>query len=179
MQRWRRATVVAFFVGLSLVAWWSARLEQEDPLWFAPSAPVTLYFAGPDASGLVPETRWLPVSRTDAKGRLQALVEGPRRAGLYPTLPSPLEIREVSVEGDLIVVDFGGELVRRHPGGSAGEILTVFSVVNTLTEIPGVRRVAWRIDGQPVETLAGHLDLSRPVERDPSLILSPGPGDDE
>jgi len=118
---------------------------------------VVLYFAAPDAAGLVPEIRWLPVGLADAKGRLEALVEGPKNAGLFPTLPSPLRIRSVTVEGDLAVVDFDGELVRRHPGGSAGEILTVFSVVNTLTEIPGVRRVAWRIDGRAVETLVGHL----------------------
>jgi len=172
MKARRRATVVALLLGLSVIAWRGDRLEREDPLWFMPTAPVTLYFAGPDAAGLVAETRWLPVSQTDAKGRLQALVEGPRHAGLYPTLPAPTNILSVSVEGDLVVVDFDRELVERHPGGSAGEILTVFSVVNTLTEIPGIRRVAWRIDGRPVETLVGHLDLSRPVERDPSLIVS-------
>ena len=75
----------------------------------------------------------------------------------------------------MVVVDFDRTLVREHPGGSTGEILTVFSVVNTLTEIPGVRKVAWRIEGQPVETLVGHLDLSRPVERDPSLIVEVAP----
>lgn len=168
-RRW--AAVAALLVGLWAAAWWGDRVERRDPLWFMPSAPVTLYFAAPDAAGLVAEVRWLPVHQTDAKGRLQALVEGPRRADLFPTLPSPLGIRSVSVEGDLVTVDFDRELVERHPGGSAGEILTVFSVVNTLTEIPGIRRVAWRIDGRPVETLVGHLDLSRPIERDPSLIL--------
>ena len=144
MKGWRWATVVARLVLLFAAARWGDVAERNDPYWFLPSEPVVLYFAAPDAAGLVPEIRWLP-----------------------------LRIRSVTVEGDLAVVDFDGELVRRHPGGSAGEILTVFSVVNTLTEIPGVRRVAWRIDGRAVETLVGHLDLSRPVERDPSLILSP------
>src|SRR5690606_13491908 len=173
MKGWRWATVVARLVLLFAAARGGDVAERNDPYWFLPSEPVVLYFAAPDAAGLVPELRWLRVGLADAKGRLEALVEGPKNAGLFPTLPSPLRIRSVTVEGDLAVVDFDGELVRRHPGGSAGEMLTVFSVVNTLTEIPGVRRVAWRIDGRAVETLVGHLDLSRPVERDPSLILSP------
>jgi len=63
--------------------------------------------------------------------------------------------------------------VRDHPGGSAGELITVYSVVNTLTELPGVKEVRWLIDGQAVESLAGHLDLSRPVARSDEIIVDP------
>lgn len=171
MKGWRWATVVALLIGLWALASWGQRLEEGDPLWLAPQEPVTLYFAAPDAAGLAAETRWLPVAKADVEGRLRALVEGPRSPGLSPTLSPRAEIRSVTVDGDLVVVDFDQTLVREHPGGSAGEILTVYSVVNTLTEVPGVRRVGWRIEGRPVETLVGHLDLTRPIERDPSLIV--------
>jgi len=175
MKGWRIAAVVALLVAVWLAARWGDRLEQQDPLWFAPHEEVTLYFAAPDAIGLAAEKRWLPVTETDVEGRLRALVEGPRRRDLSPTLSPRTQIRGVSVVGDTVVVDFDLTLVREHPGGSTGEILTVFSVVNTLTEIPGIRKVAWRIEGQPVETLVGHLDLTRPIERDPSLIVEVAP----
>lgn len=171
MKGWHGATVVALLVGLWALAAWGGRIERESPLWFAPHEPVTLYFAAPDAMGLASETRWLPITETGVEGRLKALVEGPRRPGLSPTLSPRAKVRSVVARGGLVVVDFDRTLVEEHPGGSTGEILTVFSVVNTLTEIPGVREVAWRIEGETVETLVGHLDLSRPFERDPTLIV--------
>lgn len=167
---WRRAAVVALLTGLVALAAWGEKLEEQDPQWFAPKEPVTLYFATPDAMGLGAEVRWLPPSQAGIEGRLRALVEGPRSPGLRPTLSPRVTVRSVRVQEDTVVVDFDRTLVREHPGGSAGEILTVYSVVNTLTEIPGIRRVAWLIEGMPVETLVGHLDLTRPVEREPSLI---------
>ena len=143
-------------------------------MWFSEHEPVTLYFAGPDAMGLAAEIRWLPSAQTDVEGQFRALVEGPRSPGLSPTLSPRTRVRSAVVQGDMAVVDFDRTLVEEHPGGSTGEILTVYSVVNTLTEIPGIRRVAWRIEGQPVETLVGHLDLTRPIERESSLILPQG-----
>src|SRR5690606_4495869 len=115
MKGWRWATVVALLVLLFAAARWGDVAERNDPYWFLPSEPVVLYFAAPDAAGLVPEIRWRPVGLADAKERLEALVEVPRFAVLFPAVPPPLRIRSVTVEGDLAVVDFDGELVPRPP----------------------------------------------------------------
>jgi spore germination protein GerM len=66
--------------------------------------------------------------------------------------------------GDTLVLDFSRELQTNHSGGSAGELLTVYSIVNTLAEnIHGISRVQILVEGNEVETLAGHLDLREPL----------------
>lgn len=175
MEKWRlRATVVALLLGIWLLARWDGDISPEGHRWDVRMVPVTLYFGAPDAAGVAPEIRWLPVAQSDARARLAALVEGPRSPGLSPSIPRSAVVRRIEdVGGGTIVVDFGGGIVRDHPGGSAGELITVYSVVNTLTELPGVKEVRWLIDGQAVESLAGHLDLSRPVARSDEIIVDP------
>jgi len=58
-----------------------------------------------------------------------------------------------------------------HPGGSTNELLTIYALVNTVTaNISSVERVQILIDGHQADTLAGHVDLRRPFERDASLV---------
>jgi len=168
---WRRAAVVALLFSIAALAWWDGDIAPEGARWDERLVPVKLYFAAPDASGVAPEIRWLPAAEQGPARILSELLDGPRHPGLSPSLPASTKVRSVTVEGDRAVVDFGGEIVRDHPGGSAGETITVYSVVNTLTELPAVRSVEWRVEGKRVETLAGHLDLSRPVKRNPDVIV--------
>jgi len=58
-----------------------------------------------------------------------------------------------------------------HPGGSAAELLTVYAVVHAVTaNLPTIQRVQILIDGREADTLAGHVDLRRPLEPDQSLV---------
>jgi spore germination protein GerM len=64
-------------------------------------------------------------------------------------------------------VDLSAELQSNHPGGTTNEILTVYALVNALTaNLPAVTGVQILIEGKEVQTLAGHLDLRRPIEED-------------
>ena len=68
-------------------------------------------------------------------------------------------------------VDFSGELVSRHSGGSTDEILTVYTIVDALTaNLPAVTSVQVLVDGKQIETLAGHVDLSRPLAKNLSWV---------
>ena len=70
--------------------------------------------------------------------------------------------------------DFSSELVSGFPGGSASELLAVYAVVNSIgLNVPEIRRVGVLVDGRPLDTLAGHLDLRRPLAPDRSLLPSP------
>ncbi|MEO1366346.1 MAG: GerMN domain-containing protein [Acidobacteriota bacterium] len=60
--------------------------------------------------------------------------------------------------------------------GSKQELLTVYSVVNTVTlGSDAVERVVMLIDGKQPSTLAGHVDLTRPLRPDPSWISASAP----
>jgi hypothetical protein len=75
----------------------------------------------------------------------------------------------VTPEGEAYV-DFSRELVAAHPGGSTNELLTVHTIVEALTtNLPGIKAVQILVDGKELDTLAGHLDLRRPLTSDATL----------
>ena len=126
---------------------------------------VTIYFADENATGLVPEKRRARLgvdTATDALTIMSELMRGPQSAGYYSTIPSDTRLLNAYALGNTLVLDFTHELQTNHPGGSTGELLTVYSIVNTMTmNLHGIRRVKILVEGEEVETLAGHLDLSK------------------
>lgn len=110
-----------------------------------------------------------------ARSTLQELCRGPAPgSGLTPTIPPGAVIRDINIKNGLAIVNFSRELKTKHLGGSSGELLTVYSIVNTLTQFPSVHRVQLLVEGERLETLTGHLDISQPLERDSSLIRPKG-----
>ncbi|MGE5543573.1 MAG: GerMN domain-containing protein [Bacillota bacterium] len=132
---------------------------------------VTLYFADKDAMYLVPETR--TVDKKD--GTLEAavvreLTKGPQKAGSVSTIPEGTKVLSVTVDNGVAYVNFSKEFQTKHWGGSAGEIMTIYSVVNTLTELPGIEKVQFLLEGDKLESILGHMDTRVPIEPDPNLV---------
>jgi spore germination protein GerM len=70
-------------------------------------------------------------------------------------------------------VDLSQEIATAHPGGSLNERLTIYTIVEALTfNLPAIHAVQMLVDGKEVETLAGHVDLRRPLGRMPQLTMS-------
>jgi hypothetical protein len=89
-------------------------------------------------------------------------------------IPPGTKLRTVffTKAGD-IYVDLSAELQTNHPGGTMNETLTVYALVSALTSnLPAVTGVQILVDGKEVDTLAGHLDLRRPIEQDPKWVTN-------
>ena len=68
------------------------------------------------------------------------------------------------------MVDFTKEVSSKHPGGITQELASVYSIVYSQTQnVAGVKNVQILIGGTDVETLAGHVDISRPIGEDLSM----------
>ena len=140
----------------------------------APRKKVVLFFASAEVDGrLETEERDIYASEEitlEAKQILVALIKG-SLSGYLPALPSETRLREVYwAEAGLLVVDVTGEASVRHPGGITGEVSSIYSVVNSLTyNLPAVSEVQILIDGAEADTLAGHIDLRRPLPQDLSM----------
>jgi spore germination protein GerM len=68
-------------------------------------------------------------------------------------------------------VDLSREAVTAHSGGSLDELLTIYTIVNTLTSnLPAVTSVQVLVDGKEIDTLAGHVDLRRPLAKNLALV---------
>ncbi len=85
-------------------------------------------------------------------------------------LPEGARLLGVKTEDGIATADFSEELVSRFPGGSSNEAATVYSIVNTLTSLPGVEKVQILVEGEVVETIGGHLDVSSPLAFDGELL---------
>ncbi len=170
MKAWRRATVAVLLCALWIASALDDRSQQPRE-WYDSAKPVILYYGAPDALGIAPEVRWIPSGEITARRLVEELTRGPRDKRLAPVLTPTAKILGVEQNGERVTVNFDRSVVREHPGGSAGEIATVYAVVNTLTELPGVSEVMWLIEGQVVESLVGHMDLSSPLVRSDEVIV--------
>lgn len=135
------------------------------------SLNIKVYY--PDDSGmkLVEVEREIIVDDSVDKytAAVEALLEAPDEENLTTIFPKNAGFRKVTVEGDLAIVDLDGSILKGFVGGSTGEEFLVGSIVDTLTNFPEVKRVKFLVDGQEIETLSGHMDLSAPLERMTSL----------
>jgi spore germination protein GerM len=105
-----------------------------------------------------------------AKRILEAQL-GPPPPPLMSPIPPGTKLRTVFVTKEDVYVDLSGEVQTNHPGGTTNEILTVYALVNALTSnLPAIATVQILVDGKEVDTLAGHLDLRRPIEQDTRWI---------
>ena len=139
---------------------------------------VRLYFEAPDREGLLPEEREVAFS-PDLAVQLRTVVEELAKGsttGLVPTLAPGTRVLEVFVQArGVAYVDLSPEAAAL-PGGSKAEVLTVYSIVNTIvTNFPSVSRVQIVVDDKPVTSLGGHVDLSRPLPPDMTLLAQPSP----
>ena len=122
-----------------------------------------LYFADRDNYFLRSEQRVIPYSEDPvdyARAIVEALIKGPQR-GLVRTMAAATKLRAIYISpGGVCYVDLSQAAERDHPGGCNSELLTIYSVVNSLIlDIPEIKRVKLLIEGKEVLTLAGHIDL--------------------
>ena len=79
-------------------------------------------------------------------------------------------------EGEILSVNFRESLVANHPGGSAAEMATVYSLTNTLTtNLPAIKKVKILIGGKQKESLKGHIGLRNPFMMNRELIAPAAP----
>ncbi len=158
--------------------------EEEEPA--APSflseknrRGVTLFFQDPNSDQLVRERRQIfeTNSLTDqAKQIVVELIDGPHDRGLLPTMPQKTRVLGLYMDRyGTAWVDLSHELVSDHIGGTAEELATIFSLVNSLTfNLPEVKRVHILVDGEERDTLKSHLDLRRDFIQDLSIVRGHG-----
>jgi spore germination protein GerM len=139
----------------------------------------TLFYVAPDGSHLAPIHREVLYGATpaeQAKRVLEAQLEPPPE-GMTSAIPAGVMLRGVFVaENGDAYADFSAELRLAHPGGSLNEIFTVYTVVCALTAtLPAIKAVQILVDGHEAETLAGHVDLRRPLPASDRWLASPEP----
>lgn len=144
----------------------------------APAVPrikATLFFVSEDGHGLVPVEQDVPFAEGTV-GQARALVEAQLAAvpaaPLLSAIPQGTQLRGLFVsERNEAFVDLDTTVRDTHPGGSMNELFTVYTIVNAVTtNLRDVQSVQILIDGREADTLAGHVDLRRPLQKNEGLI---------
>jgi spore germination protein GerM len=94
------------------------------------------------------------------------------KTGLVNTFPLKTDIISVKIDSDQTArVSFGQNLAANHPGGSASEMATIYSLTNTLiANIPEINKVKILIEGKEQESLKSHIDIRNPFSFNKELI---------
>lgn len=137
----------------------------------APKTTLVLYFSDENAEYLVPERRNVEIASGDTveKVIVNELLKGPTEGGHFKTIPAEAKVLSIETKNNVCFVNFSKEFVDKHSGGSAGERLTVYSIVNSLTELGTIDMVQFLIEGEKREEFI-HMAFNEPIVRDKSII---------
>lgn len=136
---------------------------------------------------VTPVRRLVSQTSAPARGSLSALLAGPttaeRRSGYRTMIPSGTVLHGLALAHGLLTVDLSKRF--EAGGGSLSTRLRVAQVVFTATQFLSVKRVAFRLDGRPVEAIGGEGVMVKPpvgraafeAQAPPILVEQPLPGD--
>jgi len=163
-----------WFLFVALPRWYGSRAPAAVPVpAAAPAAErkinATLYFISEDGLSLVGVPREVPFGEPVAEQARRILEAQLGRAPepLSSAIPEGATLRALflSDKGDAFV-DLSPDTRSRHTGGAIDELFTIYAIVNALTvNLPAIKRVQILVEGKEVDTLAGHVDLRHPLQK--------------
>ncbi|HEY9070034.1 MAG TPA: GerMN domain-containing protein [Candidatus Ozemobacteraceae bacterium] len=136
---------------------------------------VTLYFGVRGADHLTREVRKIPEQKmllNQATELVRELLKGPFTPEARAVIPAGTTLRSLFYSQGTFFVDLSKEFVEAHPGGPTEEALTLYSIVNTLTELDRKARVRFLVNGLEIDTLKGHIGLKNSLSRYEAILMS-------
>jgi hypothetical protein len=155
----------------------SIAMGEEEARKLSGKRPIRLYFANENSTKLKLEIRY--ISESEAKKSVNnlariivnELINGPKNSNLKPTIPKGTKLRSsVSIKSCVATVDLSKEFVDNHPGGKDAEQLTIYSIVNSLTQNKDIQKVKFLINGKTREIYKGDFKFDIPFPPNPALI---------
>lgn len=132
---------------------------------------LTLYFANQDGTGLIKETRKVHHSSNISMEKLimEQLIEGPKTSSLLATIPSGTTLISVSQVDGVCYVNLSESF--RTQSSTVPEEITLYSIVNSLSELPGVSKVQLVINGSTEGYVRINFELSKLYEKNAALVV--------
>lgn len=138
--------------------------EEEEVL----SVQILLYFRQKDSLELGKEYRYVSMEdiKTDLAGTImRELIKGPASETLTATIPEETKVNSILIENGILILDLSKEFEENHTGSGVAEAITIYSVVNSLTEIKEINAVKFLIDGGEKEKYKENYEFNKPFYR--------------
>ena len=129
---------------------------------------INVYYADQNGEYLIGEARILSGSSKYVDA-ISEMMKEPIDSSLIKLIPESTKINSVTVKDGMANVDLSKNFVDDRFVSESIDILLIYSIVNTLTEFPGVNSVEFYTDGARLDVL-GMLDLQGPLFRRGDLI---------
>lgn len=134
-------------------------------------ALLTLYFAVGDYAALAAETREVTISQNETAEMkiMKELIKGPQKKNYQKTIPAETKILSVETKDGVCFVNLSQDFISKNLGGISAQTLSVYSIVNSLTELEMVDKVQFLIEGQKVDTFIDMV-FNEPFVSDERLV---------
>ena len=131
---------------------------------------IVLFFANEDGSALKQYRKSVEISNNSSLDRIvmESLIEGPKREGYTRTLSSDTVIKNIAVKDGICYLDLSDEFY--NTDNSLKNDIIVYSVVNSLAELPTVSKVQFLHDGEKLQFYRETMPFDGLFERNLDII---------
>lgn len=150
----------------------NVRIDGDVPAETTEYAILKLYFTNADGTDFQIEDRVVEVNANQAREKtiLEQLIAGPLEKGYYPTVSADTKIRDVTTTKDgICYVNLSQDFLTKTATANINDVVTVYSIVNSLCELEEVDKVQFLMEGEKIEDYKGVLDFSTPFTAVESL----------
>ena len=142
-------------------------LESDDDC----ATGMNLYFANKKKTKLVREYRKINITDTQPVEQyiVSELIKGPRNANNVSLLSSDTGVISVETTDGTCYVNFKQDFISKNVAASEVEKLTIYSLVNSLTEREHIKNVQFLVEGKKTERF-GDMEIENLYYRDESFI---------
>lgn len=146
--------------------------EKENESIYPTQLEFNFYFSGHgEEKKLVSEKRTIFAGSAEeaVEKTVNELLEGPTQPHHFWLIPAGTELIGIDIYEKIVEIDLSGEFLENSLDTGILDEYVIYSIVNTLTEIPEVEGVIFLIDGVRT-TIYGNVDLSAPAIRKEEYI---------
>ncbi len=112
---------------------------------------ITLYFLDGDTYSLSPEARQIDAKElldNPYESLINLLIKGPKNEKLIKLIPENTKLNSAQIKDNVLYIDFSEDFIKEQKLGKEQEELILKSIVNTVTELTEINKVAILIDGK-------------------------------
>jgi spore germination protein GerM len=131
---------------------------------------VIMYFPDGNLKFLVPEERYIDLNKSLERTVVEEIIKGPVSRDKLSVVPKGTKINSITRKEDTIIVDFSKDFKGILNNDKLVETMAAYSIVNSLTQIPGIKKVIFKVDGKDFQTNENHIAFNQPFKRNRSLF---------
>ena len=142
-------------------------------------AEMSLYFANEDGMTLKKFSKTVPQDEIGLPEfvveELIAGIENADEENIYDVFPQSItgsDVNYVYIANDIVVVNWASSILPKIKDLSLNkERLLVYSVVNSLTNLKGITKVQFLVDGERTSEFGSNIDIRDPLLKNVGLVI--------